>query len=142
MIRRMLQVTPEISIPAREIRCRYVRSQGAGGQNVNKVASAVHLRFDIHASSLPDTIKQRLLASADQRISADGVVVIKAQNHRTRERNRSEALERLAQMIASAARVRRRRIATAPTRASEARRLQTKKRRGDLKRQRRGGDDD
>jgi ribosome-associated protein len=121
----------------REVRFEAVRAQGAGGQNVNKVSNAVVLRFDIAASSLPDALKVRLRARSDQRISADGVVTIKAQEHRSLPRNRVAALERLRALIDAAAELPRRRIATAPTRASKERRLQNKTRRGVLKATRR-----
>jgi len=124
-------------LDAREVRFEAVRAQGAGGQNVNKVANAVVLRFDIEASSLPDALKARLRARSDQRISADGVVTIKAQEHRSLPRNRDAALERLRALIDAAAQLPRRRIATAPTRASKERRLQDKTRRGVLKSTRR-----
>ena len=111
-----------------------VRAQGAGGQNVNKVSNAVHLRFDIRASSLPDAVKSRLLGSRDQRITREGVLVIKAQQHRSLERNRDEALERLHELVARAAHVPKARRPTRPTRSSKARRLEGKQRRGEVKR--------
>jgi ribosome-associated protein len=110
-----------------------VRAQGAGGQNVNKVSNAVHLRYDVPASSLPEAVKQRLLASADTRISREGVVVIKAQSHRSLEMNRQEAIERLTEMIAAAAHVPKARRATKPTRASKRRRVEAKVQRGQVK---------
>jgi ribosome-associated protein len=122
----------------REVRFEAVRAQGAGGQNVNKVSNAVVLRFDVDASSLPDALKARLRARRDQRIGADGVITIKAQEHRSLPRNRDAALERLRALIEAAATVPRRRIATAPTRASKERRLQDKAKRGSIKAARRG----
>ncbi|MBK9361647.1 MAG: aminoacyl-tRNA hydrolase [Rubrivivax sp.] len=110
-----------------------IRAQGAGGQNVNKVSNAAQLRFDIRASRLPEAVQQRLLAQADQRISGDGVIVIKAQDHRSLPRNRREALARLQALVDAAATVPRRRVATQPTFGSRQRRLQAKQQRGQVK---------
>jgi ribosome-associated protein len=116
-----------------EIRFEAVRAQGAGGQNVNKVSNAMVLRFDIAASSLPDSVKQRLRARSDQRIGSDGVVTIKAQEHRSLPRNRAAAVERLRALVDAAATLPRKRVATAPTRASRERRLADKVHKGRLK---------
>jgi len=137
-----LRVNGSVTIPQSELDFAAIRSQGAGGQNVNKVASAVQLRFDAaRSSALPPSARERLLALRDHRISADGVVVIKAQQFRSQEQNKAAALERLAELVRRALVVPKVRRKTKPTRASQARRLDAKVRHGRLKRERRTLDD-
>lgn len=120
-------------IPLTEIDFQPIRAQGSGGQNVNKVSTAIHLRFDIRASSLPDVSKEKLLNYPDQRISSDGVIIIKAQTHNSQEKNRLDALARLEQLIVDATTVQKKRKATRPTRSSQIKRVDGKKKRGEIK---------
>ena len=134
-----LKITPQLSIPESELVERFVRASGAGGQNINKVSTAVELRFDIAQSpSLPEALRARLLGKRDRRLTDEGVIVIDAQRFRTQDRNRQDARERLAAFIATGLSVPKSRIATKPTRASKARRLEGKRARGDVKRGRSG----
>lgn len=128
-----LQISNQVSIPMGEIQLTPIRARGPGGQNVNKLSSAIHLRFDIGASSLPESYKARLQQLGDRRITGEGVIVIKAQRFRSLEKNRADALQRLRELVKSAGSARKRRVPTKPTRGSRERRLQSKTRRGQLK---------
>jgi len=138
-----LDISDAIRIPMSEIQMTAVRSQGAGGQNVNKVATAIHLRFDIaNSDSIPERVKQKLLQISDHRITDDGVVIIKSQAHRSQDRNRQAALSRLQELIASALKEPKRRIRTKPGKKAKQKRLDMKTRRGALKKTRRNVGDD
>lgn len=129
----MLQISALVAIPDHEIELHAVRAQGAGGQNVNKVSTAIHLRFDINASSLPEIHKERLTQLPDRRISGDGVIIIKAQRYRSQEKNRDDALARLKALIIGVSAAPKPRTATKPSKAAKKRRLESKTQRGQLK---------
>ena len=138
-----LDISDTIRIPMSEIQMTAIRSQGAGGQNVNKVATAIHLRFDAqNSSAIPDRIKRRLQTLSDHRITDEGVIIIKSQAHRSQDRNRQAALSRLTELLRSALRERKRRIKTRPSKKAKQKRLEQKTRRGALKRTRQKVSDD
>jgi ribosome-associated protein len=129
----MLKISEQVIIPSGEIDISAVRSTGAGGQNVNKVSTAIHLRFDIEASSLPETYKEKLLKLSDSRISTDGVIIIKAQQFRTQQQNKEDALNRLKDLIKSVSIPQKKRFVTKPTKGAKRKRLDSKAKRGQLK---------
>lgn len=127
---KLLRITNLLAIPIGEIEMTAVRAQGPGGQNVNKVSSAIHLRFDVKLSSLPEPYKEKLLALSDQRITKDGVVILKAQQSRSQEKNKSEALQRLQELLLSVTVIPKKRWPTTPTRSAQLKRVESKTRRG------------
>ena len=133
----MLNISSQLSISENEIQCEAIRAQGAGGQNVNKVSSAIHLRFDIKNSSLPDVYKEKILGLSDKRISKDGIVVIKAQRFRSQEKNREDALNRLKSLILKSLTKQKKRKTTQPSRSAKKKRMDYKTKHGDLKELRR-----
>ena len=137
----MLQITPSVAIADDEVQFSAIRAQGAGGQNVNKVSSAIHLRVDVRASSLPEEWKARILATSDQRITRDGVIVIKAQETRSQDKNKADALARLQELIRAAIVVPKKRRPTKPTRSSQKKRVEGKVLRGRIKALRRSAAD-
>lgn len=128
-----LQVNQQVMIPDEEITTRAIRAQGAGGQHVNKVSSAIHLQFDSQKSSLPERYKQAVLASRDRRVARDGTITIKAQRFRSQDRNREDAMQRLAEFLRNLVRPRKKRVPTKPSKAARQRRMDSKTRRGSLK---------
>jgi len=129
----MIYISNNVSIPDEQVELSAIRAQGAGGQNVNKVSSAIHLRFDIQNSTLPDFYKERLLAKKDSRITKDGIIVIKAQQFRTQEKNKQDAIERLVELIKSVSKVVKTRKATKPSKSSQVKRMDKKTKRGTVK---------